>query len=81
MCGDTLEEIGQRFDLSKARILQIVRDYGIKPQDRLSRQTDGRSEFLGVHVTPATKARLRKKAGAKSMSKVASKILEDGLRD
>lgn len=79
--GCTLADIGQRYDLSKARVQQIIRAHGLTKADRAERPGDGREEFLGVHVTSDTKARLRRKAGKKSMSKIASKILEDGLRD
>lgn len=72
--GHTLEECAKRFDLSRARVQQILKKAGIwRP-----RVKGPRTKFLGVTVNERTKEALRARAEreGKSVSQLASDALD-----
>lgn len=74
----TLEQCGKRFELSRSRIKQILKENGVQPNPR---QASGRDEFLGVSVTEEDKVALRDEAlrRGSSMSKLTSDMLRELL--
>ena len=72
--GLTLEQCAQQFSISRQRVRQIVRKAGIF-------KGPNRDAFLGVDLTPETKASLKDLAAEKqtSMSKLASQTIEEML--
>lgn len=75
--GETLGAIARVHGISKQRVRQIVIAGGYW------RRAIPRDAFLGVDVTPETKAKLQEVADQKqtSMSKLASDAIEDMLDD
>ncbi len=78
--GQTLQEIGTSFKLSRERVRQILRKQGVYRKDRLVVKSD-RDEFLGVNISDADKVALRAEAARRglSMSALTSDLIKDML--
>lgn len=78
--GKTLQRIADAFDLSKARVWQIVKKGELTKNDR--KKADVRDEFLGVNLSEPVKMALRAETERRgvSMSEFTSELLVDMLR-
>jgi hypothetical protein len=77
--GQTQEAIGERFQLSKARVGQILFKAGLVPEDRIIANGARRSESLSVKLSKTVKAALAAEAsrvGTKSSALAAELIYE-----
>lgn len=71
--GRKLAECASKFQLGRQRVLQILKIAGVwKPYEKTNR-----TKFLGVTVTPETKAALEEKADDMGIS--VSKLASDAL--
>jgi len=79
--GQTEDQIGKSFNLSKMRISQILRSSGLTRRDR--RQDGRRQEFLGINLSAKTKAALMEESIKRnvSMSSLASEVISDVLTE
>lgn len=57
--GQTQEELADRFELSKARVGQILKKAGLTPQDRPEKPPSDRTTFTGVNLSPRVKSALK----------------------
>jgi hypothetical protein len=77
VAGNKLKAVASQFKLGRWRTMQILRAGGVwKPYEK-----SGRTEFVGVNVTPETKKALARKADEEgdSMSKIASDLLDGAV--
>lgn len=79
--GLTMQEIGDLYEVSRERVRQILTRKGIRKQDRPSRPTSCRDEFLGVNISDDVKSALRTEATKRgiSMSAMTSEVIKDML--
>ena len=77
--GQTEEQIGKSFNLSKMRVSQILRSAGLTKRDR--RKNGRRQEFLGINLATKSKAALLEESIKRnvSMSALASDFIGDML--
>lgn len=75
--GNKVAAVASRFQLGRMRVLQILQSAGVwKPYVK-----SGRTAFIGVNVSEATKAALVAKADAEetSVSVLASEVLDKAV--
>lgn len=80
LAGTTQQIIADRFNLTEARVGQILRKMGVTKNDRKKPPVSNRTAFVGVHLTPEVKRAVKIAADSEDPKLSVSAFIARTLR-